>query len=170
MFKAFDNRNIRHLQVLRHGWVRPEYELRDDLYSYGKLAIKAISFKKRAIIETADLKWTLRLASVWRSKLEILDTNEQVIGTITTKPFSWKHRLLMNDGFTATFRKTTFWRPLYAWEDEQGSAILRVEGKRFSNTDNVMLEQSNKPLQLMPPLALLGIYLIILRRQREAAS
>ncbi|RVU03123.1 hypothetical protein EOD41_04095 [Mucilaginibacter limnophilus] len=170
MFTKFTNRNIQQLFVHRRGMINPDYELTDEMYSYGKLSYKWLSMRRKAAVETADSTWNFQFKSLWKTSLEITNQNEEVIGTLTTKVFSWSYTLVMNSGFTAVFRKTSFWKPRYVWENAMQAPIIRIESPVFKATDNIFIEQGTTPVEMIPLLAFLGIHLIIIRRQREAAA
>ncbi|RYY37346.1 MAG: hypothetical protein EOP46_03060 [Sphingobacteriaceae bacterium] len=149
--------------------MKPDYELTDDMYSYGKLSYKWLSMRRRASVETANNTWVFEFESIWKTSLLITDKNEKIIGRLTSKLFSHKYTLVMNDGFTATFRQPSFWKSKYVWEDTMQAPIIRVESPAFKSTDNIFIEQGTTPAAKIPLLAFLGIHLIIIRRQREAA-
>jgi hypothetical protein len=170
MYTAFTNRNIQQLFVHRQRIVNPEYELTDDMYSYGKLTYKWLSMRRKATVDIANGSWNFQFESLWKTSLQITNQNEEVIGRLTHKLFSQQYHLVMNDGFTATFRKLSFWKPKYVWEDAMQVPIIRIESPAFRSTDNIFIEQGHTPADKIPLLAFLGIHLIIIRRQREAAA
>ncbi|RYZ98635.1 MAG: hypothetical protein EOP47_18870 [Sphingobacteriaceae bacterium] len=168
MFTPYSNRNIATLFMVRHGWVNPEYELTDKVYSYGKLRYKWISARRRAFTETANENWQFRFEGFWKTSLLITNNNDEVIGKLTMKPFKRKAQLLMNNGFAAAFRRTSFWRSKHVWESDINGPILRIHCPAFSSTDHITVEQSTAPADLIPLLVFLGIHLIIISKQREA--
>ncbi|GAA4313001.1 hypothetical protein GCM10023149_08580 [Mucilaginibacter gynuensis] len=170
MYTRFENKNISELYIVRHGWVKPEYELTDNVYSYGKLAYKWLSARRRAYVETADNYYSFAFEGFWRRTIAITDRNDKVIGRLVTTAFSRKSTLKMENGFTAIFHRTSFWRSKYVWESEIYGPILRVDSPSFSSTDTIGIEQSTTPAEILPLLAFLGIHIIIIRRQREAAA
>ncbi|MEO6149923.1 MAG: hypothetical protein ABIN95_08515 [Mucilaginibacter sp.] len=169
MYSVYNNRNIATLYMIRHGWLKPEYELTDNVHSYGRLTYKWISAKRRAFVEMADRTIGFRFEGFWKTSLVITDSNEDIIGKLTMKPFKRRSILEMNSGFKATFRRVSFWKSQYVWESDMYGPIVRIHSPSFSSTDNILIEQSTAPVDVLPLLAFLGLHLIIIRRQREAA-
>lgn len=170
MYQPYNNRNIATLYIVRHGWVKPEYELTDNVYSYGKLLYKWMSARRKATAEIAGKTWGFQFESLWKTSLVITNETEEAIGRLKTKIFSRKAVLTMTDGFTATMRRTSFWKSNYVWENDTYGPIIQIKSPPFSSTDIITVEQSTAPIELVPLLAFLGIHLIIIRRQREAAA
>lgn len=170
MFARFDNRNISKLNMQRHGWLKPEYELSDDMRSYGKLTFKTISFKHVGWAEVADGILNFKLEGFWRNRIKVTDSNDAVIGTLKIKSFSFTSVFTLADGTELLLKKTSFWKARYRWESSMHGPLLNIRINAFSKTDEVFIEQSTAPLNWVPLLTFLAFYLIITKQRQAAAS
>ncbi|MCD8739718.1 hypothetical protein LT679_03805 [Mucilaginibacter roseus] len=169
MYSPFNNRNVSKLCLQRHGWVKPEYELKDDLYSYGKLTFKTVSLKNRGMAELADAVLNFKFTDTWKRAISVTDANENVIGTLKSKLFSFASIFTLADSTQYILKRKSFWKACYEWESIDGGRLMTINLKPFANTDEVFIEQSTSPLHLFPLLTFTAFYLII-SRQRQAAA
>ncbi|MCC8407663.1 hypothetical protein LJ707_01895 [Mucilaginibacter sp. UR6-1] len=170
MFARFENRNISQLNMQRHGWLKPEYILGDDVRSYGKLTFKTISFKHMGWAELADGTLSFKLDGFWRNRIMVTDGQDALIGTLKVKAFSFTSVFTLADGTELVLKKTSFWKARYRWESNMYGPLLRIHVNAFSKTDEVFIEQNTAPLHWVPLLTFLAFYLIITKQRQAAAS
>jgi hypothetical protein len=70
-FRSFDQLRAPELLVLRHGFLRPWYELTDGQFSYGKLTYTS-ALKRACTLETASGNWTVKRKS-WLGRKFIIE-------------------------------------------------------------------------------------------------
>lgn len=170
MFSAFNNRNVSKLYLQRHGWVKPEYELRDDLHSYGKLTFKTVSLKNRGMAELAGSVVNFKFSDTWKREISVTDENENLIGTLKSKTFSFTSTFTLVDGTQYILKRTSFWKASYEWENGTNGRLITIKLNPFSSNDEVFIEQSTVPLHIFPLLTFVGFYLIIARQRQAAAA
>jgi hypothetical protein len=167
MYQVLDPRKTTELYLTRQGWFSREYELTDNVYSYGQLAYRRLS-RRKAIVTTATDSWTFQIESVFSRTILIMDQNGEIIGKATRGLFSRRILLTMNNGFQGEFYRPSIWLREYVWESGEYGKIMHIHSNPFSLMDLVGINQSMAPAALIPLLTFLGSYLIILRRRRKA--
>ncbi len=169
MYKTLDTKNITQLQLLRHGWFTPEYELTDQVDSFGKLSYGFFS-RRVATVVTAAGTWTFQFEGAFSRTITIADGAGTIIGKTTRDFFSRKRLLIMETGFQAEFyRPNFFWDWEYVWESAGYGKIMRIKNCPWKFKSTVYIEQSMTPATLMPLLIFLGAHLIVLSRRKKAA-
>jgi len=172
-YRHFDQLRTSELMVSRHKWFFPYYELTDGQFVYGKLSYKS-SFKRYAVIETAQGTWTVKRQGFFDRTLLINRNEDETIGTL--KPATWKRNIdiQMNDGFTATYLyKKLFAKSLTLTSDALGD-VLQVTQRPFgfktpfAITLNKIYQQQNMPP--LPLLILIGVSMTLMRQQQQAAA
>jgi hypothetical protein len=168
MYKTFAPKQTNQLQLIRHGWLDPEYELTDNTYSYGKLVYNWLS-RRTAMAQSADNKWLFKLGFIFSRSILITDENGVSIGKTKRELFSRRTALTLQSGFTAEFYRPYFLSREHVWESNGYGTIMRMKSYPFLFKDTIAIEQSMTPPALIPLLVFLGAHLTILRRRRRAA-
>jgi hypothetical protein len=168
MFKTFDPKQINQLKLLRHGWLSPEFELTDNVSSYGTLSYNFIS-RRTAMAVSATNKWTFSLGYPFTRTISIHDENGVLLGETKREIFSRRTILTLQSGFTAEFYRPFIFSREHIWESNGYGTILRIRGYPFLFKDVIDIEQTMTPPVLIPLLIFLGAHLTILRRRRRAA-
>ncbi|MFA6083208.1 hypothetical protein [Mucilaginibacter sp.] len=172
-FRSFDQIKTNELFITRHKWFFPYFELTDGQFVYGKLSYKN-SYKRYAIIETAQGIWTIKPKGWFKRNLLINKGEEETIGTLI--PETWKRNvnLEMDTGFKGTYLyKKLFSRSLMFSHDMYGD-LLQITQKAwgFKKPFVVSYDQSFKinDLPPLPLLALIGVNLILVRQAHASAA
>lgn len=171
-FRSFDQVRVSELQVIRHGFWRPWYELTDGQFSYGKLTYTGI-LKYSCILETASGSWIVKRKSWVGRKLTIEQPDNVEIGLITPEIWSRKIKLELNSGLTATFYNKKILSRTCTWVNDQLGDILNIETKLWSRKQPFIVKidpDMIKKVPELPLLALLGINLILLKQAQAAAA
>jgi hypothetical protein len=169
MYNTLDTRKVTELNVVRHGWLNPEYDLTDGNYSYGKMKYTGIS-KRRPVAETGTEQWRFVFEGFTRRDFIILDKNGAQIGKLTRELFSRTNLLTMETGFTAHFRHTSFFSRTSVWEADGYGTIMHIKNPFFAARYPVTIAQSATPQALMPLLIFLGVHRIIVDQQKKAMA
>jgi hypothetical protein len=104
VFRSFDQIKTNELFITRHKWfLEAYYELTDGQFVYGRLSYRSKSFKRYAIIETAQDTWTIKPKGWFKRSLLINKGEDETIGTLI--PETWKRNvnLEMDNGFKGTY-------------------------------------------------------------------
>ena len=168
MYKTFDPTETKELLLIRHGWIGPEYELTDNVNSYGKLSYNGIS-RRTATAESATGRWLFKNGPIFSRTITITDENNAEIGKTVREFLSRRTILTLQSGFTAEFYRPYFFSRELVWEAPGYGIILRTRGYPLLYKDMITVEQTMAPPALIPLLAFLGTHLTILRRRRRAA-
>jgi hypothetical protein len=166
MYTILDTKKTTELFLLRTGWFTPEYELKDDTDSYGKITYYRLS-GCRATAMTANVTWTFQHETFFSSTILITDQNGVTIGKAYRELFSRRTTLSLETGFRADFYRPSIWRRKYIWESEAYGKILHIKNNLFSLRDTIYIDQSMTPPALIPLLVFFGSYLVILCRRRR---
>jgi hypothetical protein len=168
MYEILDPKKTTELYLARQGWFNRNYELTDNIYSYGHITYQRLS-RHKAIVTTATGTWTFKSGRIFSRAVLILDQNGDVIGKATRAIFSRKTILTMQNGFQGEFYRPSIWAREYIWESAEYGRVMHIYSNPFSLMDIIGIDQSMAPVALIPLLTFLGSYLIILRRRRKAA-
>jgi len=168
MYKTFDPAQTSELLLTRHGWISPEYELTDNINSYGKLAYNGIS-RRIAMAESATCKWLFKNGPIFSRTIAITDENDAAIGETRREFFSRRTILTLQSGFTAEFYRPFFFSRELVWQAPGYGIVLRTKGYPLLYKDMITVEQTMLPPAMVPLLAFLGTHLTILRKRRRAA-
>lgn len=167
MYRTFDPQQTRDLSLLRHGWISPEYELTDNVNSYGKLSYSGISVRT-AMAMSATNKWLFKLGYIFSRTINITDETGAFIGELKREILSRRTVLTLQTGFTAEFYRPFILSREYVWESTGYGTIMRIKSFPFLFKDVITIEQSMTAPDLIPLLIFLGAHLIILRRRRRS--
>lgn len=167
MYAQLDIKNTPELNIERHGWLNPEYELTGSGYSYGKMAYNGIS-RREVAVQTAADTWLFSFKDFFGRAI-LITHNGEIAGEVTRDWLSRRHRLTMKDGFTAEFYRPLLWQRDYVWESGSYGTIMHIWSTIFTLNTTVLVEQSNAPTSVILLLSFLGIHLNILRKRRRAA-
>lgn len=154
--------------MIRKGWFSSEYELTDNVYSYGKITWHRLSMHKATVVTAADT-WMFKREGVFSRALVITNQDDVTLGRATQELFSRKTILTLQTGFSAEFYRPSIWAREYVWESAGYGKIMHIHSSPFSLTDSIYIDQSMAPATVVPLLTFLGLYLIVLRRKRQAA-
>jgi len=154
--------------MIRKGWFSPEYELTDNVYSYGKITYHRLSMYKATVITAADT-WGFKREGIFSRTLLITNQDGVTLGRATQELFSRKIVFTLQTGFSAEFYRPSIWSREHFWESVGYGKIMHIYSSPFSLKDIIYIDQSMAPAALIPLLTFLGSYLIILRRKRQAA-
>jgi len=154
--------------MIRKGWFSPDYELTDNVYSYGKITYRRLSMYKATVVTAADT-WMFKREGIFSRTLLITNQDGVTLGRATQELFSRKIVFTLQTGFSAEFYRPSIWAREYIWESSGYGKIMHIHSSPFSLTDTIYIDQSLAPATVIPLLAFLGSYLIILRRKRQAA-
>jgi hypothetical protein len=168
MFSILDTKKANELFMIRKGWFSPEYELTDNVYSYGKITYRRLSMCK-ATVTTANNTWILKRKGIFSRTLLITNQDGMILGQATQELFSRKVVFALQTGFSAEFYKPSIWARKYVWESGGYGKIMHIHSNPFRLRNTIYIDQSMAPAALIPLLTFLGSYLIILRRKRQAA-
>jgi hypothetical protein len=168
MYKTIDTKQPNELLLLRQGWINPEFELTDKVYSYGKLTYNGI-LRRNAMAIAADNTWQFKFGPVFSRMLLITDQSGAIIGETKRKFFSRSRTLTLQNGFRAKFYRPSIWSREWVWESAEYGVIIRMKSYPLQFKDKIATEQSMAPAALIPLLIFLGAHLIILERRRRAA-
>jgi len=106
-YKTFDPKQTNELLLIRHGWLSPEFELTDNVNSYGKLFYNWISIRT-AMAESATGKWIFKMGYIFTRTIAITNENGELIGETKREIFSRRTVLTLQTGFTAEFFRPFF--------------------------------------------------------------
>lgn len=171
-YRDFSQVKTNELFVTRHKWLCPYYELTDGQFVYGKLSYKN-HWRRHAIIQTADGRWAIKHKGWFKCAMVLSQNEDESIGTI--EPQRWKRDTLikLDSGFEANyFYKKLFAKALTLSNAAQGD-MLQVVAKHFSikTPFRVLVDASPQKVKLnIPLLALIGVNLILLKQERNAAA
>ncbi len=168
MYTTFNPKQTNQLQLIRHGWLDPEYELTDSALSYGKLSYNGLS-RRTGIAQSANNKWLFKLGFIFSRSILITDETGALIGETKRELFSRRTALTLQSGFTAEFYRPYFLSREHVWESNGYGTIMRMKSYPFLFKDDIAIEQSMTPPAIIPLLIFLGSHLTILRRRRRAA-
>ncbi|MDB4919077.1 hypothetical protein [Mucilaginibacter sp.] len=168
MFKALDTKKVSEFFMIRKGWFSPEYELTDNVYTYGKITYHRLSMHKATVVTATDT-WMFKREGVFSRTLLITDQDSVTVGRATQELFSRRIVFTLQTGFSAEFYRPSIWSREYIWESGDYGKIMHIHSSFFSLKDTIYIDQSMVPVTLIPLLTFLGSYLIILRRRRKAA-
>lgn len=154
--------------MIRKGWFSPEYELTDNVYSYGKITYRRLSMYKATVVTPTDI-WMFKREGIFSRTLLITNQDGVTLGRATQELFSRKIVFTLQTGFSAEFYRPSIWAREYVWESGGYGKIMHIHSSPFSLTDTIYIDQSLAPATVIPLLTFLGSYLIILRRKRQAA-
>lgn len=167
-YKTFDPKQTNELLLIRHGWLSPEFELTDNVNSYGKLFYNWISIRT-AMAESATGKWIFKMGYIFTRTIAITNENGELIGETKREIFSRRTVLTLQTGFTAEFFRPFFFSREYVWESNGYGTIMRIRNYPLNFRDTITIEPSMAPPVLIPLLIFLGAHLTISRRRRRAA-
>jgi hypothetical protein len=168
MYEELDPKKTTELFLARQGWFSRNYELTDNIYSYGYITYQRLS-RRKATVTTATDAWTFKLGRIFSRTVLIIDQDGEKIGKASRAVFSRKTMLIMQNGFQSEFYRPSIWAREYIWESGEYGRIMHIYSNPFSLMDIIGIDQSMAPVALIPLLTFLGSYLIILRRRRKAA-
>jgi hypothetical protein len=154
--------------MIRKGWFSPEYELTDNVYSYGKITYQLLSMYKARVVTATDT-WMFKRESIFGRTLLITNQDGVILGRANQKLFCRKTILTLQTGFSAEFYRPSIWAREYVWESGGYGKMMHIHSSPFSLTDTIYIDQSMAPATVIPLLTVLGTYLIVLRRKRQAA-
>lgn len=175
-FRNFDQLRTNELYIQKHKWFFPYFELTDGQFVYAKLSYKG-TFKRYAIIETAEGTWTAKRAGFFSRALNINLGEEKTIGQVV--PEVWKRNVAirMDNGFEGTFLyKKLFTNTMFFTSSITGD-LFQLKHKAFGISKPFEIEldknhqrstQNDAPP--LPLLILLGVNLILLRQAQAAAA
>jgi hypothetical protein len=169
MYNTLDTKKTNLLNVVRRGWLSPEYDLTDGNYSYGKMKYTGI-FKRKPVAETATEQWRFVFEGFTRRSFIILDKNGVQIGKLSREMFSRTSYLVMATGFTAQFRPTSLFSRTSVWEADGYGTIMHINNPFFAARYPVTIAQSAAPQAVMPLLIFLGVHRIIVDQQKKAMA
>ena len=167
MYNILDPKITTELYLVRSGWFSPEYEITDNVYSYGKITYHRLSWRKATAV-TAVATWTFQREGPFSRTTLITDQNGITIGKATRDIFSRKTILKLQSGLQAEFYRPSIWAREYIWESEGYGEIMHINNSLFSLKDAIYIDQSMVPAALIPLLTFFGAYLVILSRRRRA--
>ena len=168
MFRTLDTKKTTELFIVKQGWFSRDYELTDNVYSYGKITYHRFSMYKATAVTAADT-WIFKRESIFSRTLLITDQDMAPLGRATQGPFSRRVVLTLQTGFSAEFYRPSIWSREYIWESGAYGKMMHIYSSPFSLKDIIYIDQSMVPATLIPLLTFLGSYLIVLRRRRQAA-
>jgi hypothetical protein len=160
------------LQITKHGFWQPWFELTDGQFIYGKLSQSGF-WKPTIILETAQKTWLIKRKGAFNRSLTIDDANGAEIGIIVPELFSNKIKLTLSNGFEATYlKKKTFSRTFSLISDQYGDIMdIKTALWTIKKPFNISITPGlAKSVPDIPLMALLGIKLIMIRQARANAS
>ncbi|GGH07156.1 hypothetical protein [Mucilaginibacter phyllosphaerae] len=172
-YKQLDQLRAHQLTIVKKGFWYPDFELTDGQYVYGRLSYSS-NFNRNAIIETPQGTWTIKRKGWFKRALLLNKGENENIGTLT--PQTWKRdfNLYMDSGFEATYLyKKMFSKSLTITNDSLGDMLeISLQAFNFKQPYAVTFCQVLKQDQVpsLPLITLIGLHIILLRRQQAAAS
>jgi hypothetical protein len=167
MYSILDTKKLSELYVIRQGWFSHEYELTDNVYSYGKITYYRLS-GRRATVTTVTGTWVFQRESLFSRTISITDQNGVIIGSAHREIFSRKTILKLESGFQAGFYRPSIWAREYIWESDGYGKMMHMRSNLFSLRGTIYIDQSLVPVALTPLLAFFGAYLVIISRRRRS--
>jgi hypothetical protein len=167
MYAILDTKNTKEFYLVRQGRFSPEYELTDNINSYGKITYHRLS-RGKARAESVNCTWVFQRRALFSRAILITDENGAIIGEVSRGWFSPRAILTLQTGFRAEFYRTSIFSRENIWESASYGKIMHIKSFLFSLTDIIYIDQSMTPVALIPLLTFLGSYLTILRRQRKS--
>ena len=171
-YRNFDQVKTSELFITRHKWMFPYYELTDGQFVYGKMSYKG-SFKRYAIIETAQGIWTIKRKGLFNRSLLLNRNEEETIGTIT--PEIWKRNVAirLDNGFEAAYQYKKLFTRSFSLMSETLGDILHITQKPFGIKKplTVTVEPIKQKFDVnIPLLIFVGVHIILLRQAQAAAA
>ena len=169
-FRSFTQVRTNQLWMQRHGFWKPWYDFTEGQFSYGKLSYDG-TMMRTAIIETADEHWRIIRKSIWSDAQVINNMQNQPIGEISREGLKSNFRLVLNDGFEVTFKRTSIWKGNYHWADVTGQVLAETTQHAFSSRYvRFNIDQLQMTVLHLPVLLITGAHLINRINQRAAAA
>lgn len=169
-FRSFDQLRTNELSVLRHGFIRPWYELTDGQFCYGKLSY-ANFWKTISVLEVEKKTWTIKRKGIFKRTYLINDLDGSNLGSVTPEIWSRKIILSMNNGFEAVYvNKKLISRTFSLINDQFGDILsIRTELWGIKKPFNISFDLDMlKKIPELPLLALLGINLVLIKQAKAA--
>jgi len=166
MFSKLNTKLNTSLALVRDGLFSRHYVLKDAGATYGEMSFHTPWV---VFVETAEAKLTMAPAGLFSRTINILDIGDQIIGTATRPCLSRKVNLTLQTGFKAIFYRRNIFSREYVWEADGIGEVMEISSSVFSWTDNITIQNSMAPQNVVPLLIFLGRFLITLRRRRRAA-
>ena len=168
MYKVLDIKKTNELYLVKQGWFSPDYDLTDNIYGYGRITFHRFSMRRATAI-TANETWVFKREGIFSGTTLITDQNDLLIGRAIRYGFGRKITLTLQTGFQAEFYRPSIWSREYNWESIQHGKIMHIHSYPLNLRDNIYVDQSPAPGELIPLLIFLGGYLVILSRRRKAS-
>jgi hypothetical protein len=134
------------------------------------------SFGTYATAETAEGTWTYKRVGFLNPRVTVRIAGAEEDMAIYHPKFWGDGILTLKEGPTFTWRPTNFWRTHWEFADEEGQVVLTFESgvvqlkDIFKTQATIRFEHVAEHRSLLPLLASLGIYLIVLHNQDAAAA
>lgn len=172
-FRDFEQSTTNELYIVRHKWLFPYFELTDGQFVYAKLSYQS-TFKRYAVIETANDTWTIKSKGWFKRSLLINKGEDETIGTLI--PETWKRdvKLEMDNGFRGIYSHTSLFSRSLTLTNEMYGDVLQITQKVWGfKRPYIITYDKTLRIDNLPPiplLALIGINLMLARQGHAAAA
>lgn len=169
-FRSFDLLRTNELTVIRHGFVRPWFELTDGQFSYGKLSYGNF-WKTISVLEVEKKTWIIKRKGMFSRTYLINDLDGSNLGSVTPEIWSRKIILSMNKGFEAVYLNKKLISRTFSLINDQFGDILSIRTQLWGlkKPFNVSFDpEMLKKIPELPLLALLGINLLLIKQAKAA--
>jgi hypothetical protein len=156
------------LYMVRQDIINGEYILTDHIQNYGKLIYDGLG-REEGNVYTASNNWKFGYDFELFSKIEILlyDKDESLIGKAVKNHYQESAKLMMNNGFSASFDYLSIFSHEYEWTCKEHGPLLRFKFHPFSLTDDITVLNNDIPAELTILLCFLSAHIIILIKRHS---
>ena len=168
-YRNFSQLKTNELSVIRHGFLHPWYEFTDGEFCYGKLSYDNL-WRLEYTLETENRTWVLKRRTVFSRTFSIEEFGCGDIGKVTSRIWSRKISLKMNDEFEAVFfNKRVFTQTFVFTNTHDGDLlVVRSQPAHFGTPFKVFVDLNRlKDMpKLIPALTLMGVNLLLIKQTR----
>jgi hypothetical protein len=120
--------------------------------------------------QSGDGRWLFQPRGFFRERVIVL-AQEGTAPLATLRRYWRRAALRFEDGREFVWRRDSFWRRAWRFEDGGGAVVVRLRARFpwLRSTARVEIETSSAPAADRALLACLGWYLVLLARRRAAA-
>ena len=149
------------------GIFKPEYELRSGNDVLATLRWREV-FGPLAEGQAADGHWTFNCGGFFRQRVTVRLAGQDADLAVFRWPWRGSGLVEFQDGRKFRFFRTPdFWCRTYAFEDIHGQQFLQFDLNWFGTSVKLETKPMAKSLPELTLLSILGLYILILMKQKE---
>lgn len=155
-------------------WVRLSSDRRAYELRVGEEVIATLRWQKGSLAEAAAAEdhWTFKRADFWHPRVTVRTPGSDADLAIFHANWAGGGLLELPQGRRLRWGAANFWRSEWAWQDADGSPLVRFSGgqRHTSVEGHVELAPASAALPDLALLVLLGWYLLLLHARDESDS